>query len=346
MELNIDKDLLMKIDKKFYVPPEHFKLCTKKFDCFEKNKWITCEKCKYKSYSKKNISVLGYNIFGALKYDAYPYNVSKRIKALEIELKNNDADIIILHEVSKKILTKLMKLDWVRKDYYISECDMERINVLYGIGSVILSKIPFFDYKTYVLPGYDMYSLSFGIFIINDKKVIVGGAQYHSCKEMSTFRKAQFHATMEIFKYFNEKENVSNFIWASDLNFDLNKPDKWSESIYLEQLFNRYNFNNKWIDSWKKKYPKLPGYTEDTEINTMRKYMKGNIKRISNGIKKFDIKNIDAEKKQVRFDAIMYNGPNLNISNIKIIGKKSYSINNYDIWPSDHFGLYANIKIN
>ena len=39
----------------------------------------------------------------------------------------------------------------------------------------------------------------------------------------------------------------------------------------MNQLLKRYNFGNVWNDAWVNKYPNKPGYTEDTEVNEMRK---------------------------------------------------------------------------
>ena len=332
LSLEIDKDIQYVIKKKHTISSEN--LQTQKF---ENNKWCPCT--NKDNVNKQEISIIEYNVFGALKYDKKPYDVDSRFELLKNEI-DKKADFIILHEVSKKILLKLMDLDWIRKDYYLSEFNTERVNILYGIGSVILSKIPFQEFRSYVLPGYDMYSLSLGIFLINDKKYVLCGAQYHSSKEFYQFRKAQFHATLEILKKLKENENIMNFIWASDFNYDLNNSSTWEEGKYMSQLLERYTLNYVWKDAW----CKGNGFTEDTEVNEMRKYMKSNSKRIDEV--PFNISNIESEKKkQVRFDAILYNGENLKTTNIEIIGTEGTKIKGVNIWPSDHFGLFATFSL-
>ena len=190
-----------------------------------------------------------------------------------------------------------------------------------------------------------MYSLSLGIFLINNKKYVLCGSQYHSSKGYSTFRKAQFHATLNILLDMKENHGVNDFIWASDFNYDINRPEKWSEAIYMNQLLKRYNLGNVWNDAWVNKYPNKPGYTEDTEVNEMRKYMKGNLKRIKAGIKKFNLSTIKAENKQVRFDAILYNGKTLKVHDIEVIGTQGKVVSGYKVWPSDHFGLFATLSL-
>ena len=346
MSLMIDQELLVSVPKKHYIPPENFKLCTRKFNSHSQrwNKYNYQEEAsKQKKYHQ--FSVIEYNIYGALKYDQHPYEVSKRLQILPDELRKYNADFIILHEVSKKILSKLLTLDWVRQHYYISECNVDRVQTMFGIGSVIFSKVPFLDFRSYGFPGYDMYALSLGIFMINEHKVALCGSQYHSSKSKGTFRKAQFHATMNILEELYQKEKVTNFIWASDFNYDLNNPQKWSESSYMSQLQDRYSLGHGWVDVWKKKYPKLPGFTENTDLNEMRKYMLGNIKRLKEGISKFHPEEVEREHKQVRFDAIFINSSVINMQDIKIIGTQGKTISGVKVYPSDHFGLYGQFKL-
>ena len=107
----IDQELLVSVPKKHYIPPENFKLCTRKFNSHSQrwNKYNYQEEAsKQKKYHQ--FSVIEYNIYGALKYDQHPYEVSKRLQILPDELRKYNADFIILHEVSKKILSKLLTL--------------------------------------------------------------------------------------------------------------------------------------------------------------------------------------------------------------------------------------------
>ena len=338
ISLEIDKDIQYVIEKKHTISSVN--LQTQKF---ENNKWCPCT--NKDNVNKQEISIIEYNVFGALKYDKKPYDVDSRFELLKNEI-DKKADFIILHEVSKKILLKLMDLDWIRKDYYLSEFNTERVNILYGIGTIILSKIPFQEFRSYVLPGYDMYSLSLGIFLINNNRYVLCGAQYHSSKEFYQFRKAQFHATLEILEQLKDNDKIMNFIWASDFNFDLNKSSTWEEGKYMNQLLERYKLNFVWKDAWceGKKNASDDGFTEDTQVNEMRKFMKSNSRRLDEI--PFNISNIEPEEiKQVRFDAILYNGQNLEIDNIKIIGTIENNINGVNIWPSDHFGLFATFTL-
>tara|TARA_A100001015_G_scaffold309120_1_gene407979 strand:- start:1833 stop:2024 length:192 start_codon:yes stop_codon:yes gene_type:complete len=59
----------------------------------------------------------------------------------------------------------------------------------------------------------------------------------------------------------------------------------------MSQLLERYRLDYYWKDAW----CKGNGFTEDTEVNEMRKYMKSNSIRLDEV--SFNISNLNSEKK-------------------------------------------------
>jgi hypothetical protein len=97
------------------------------------------------------------------------------------------------------------------------------------------------------------------------------------------------------------------------LTGDFNLDPSWPENQNLDPAYQ---------DIWPLLHPSEPGYTEDTEVNTMRRIQTG-------------------KHKQVRFDRILLRSeqPGWRAESIQMIGTESISPEMPDAFPSDHFGL-------
>jgi tyrosyl-DNA phosphodiesterase 2 len=77
-------------------------------------------------------------------------------------------------------------------------------------------------------------------------------------------------------------------------------------------------------DAWPTVHPDAPGFSEDPTINRMR-YQRKN------------------SEKHVRFDRILVKSPVLRPLDIELLGTQPISAELPDVFPSDHFGLFASL---
>lgn len=257
----------------------------------------------YKSSIKKDdLKLISYNVWGAPQDESSKYfNFKLRSRAILDILEKENADIVFLQEVSEKWLKVLLNSEFIRNNYFISENKPNRINSTFGLGQIILSKLPLENVNIFGLPGYEMYTLLSAEINHNEDKIQLNNVHLHSCKHHHQFRIAQLKTIFNII----DKSRVTNQIIAGDFNFG----DEWKENKCIRDCY---------ADAWLKINKNLKGFTEDTEINRMRFMFK-------------------KKNKQERFDRILYSGK-INPKDIRIIG--THSVNKEKtIWPSDHFGL-------
>ncbi|MCA9793937.1 MAG: SpoIIE family protein phosphatase [Candidatus Eremiobacteraeota bacterium] len=76
-----------------------------------------------------------------------------------------------------------------------------------------------------------------------------------------------------------------------------------------------------YLDAWQELHPGDPGYTEDTELNGMRRALSG-------------------KPKQVRFDRVLCKA--MRPLRIDLVGTVPVA-GNPEVWPSDHFGLVCEV---
>mmetsp|Transcript_7296 Transcript_7296/g.11096 ORF Transcript_7296/g.11096 Transcript_7296/m.11096 type:complete len:114 (+) Transcript_7296:1-342(+) len=105
----------------------------------------------------------------------------------------------------------------------------------------------------------------------------------------------------------------------------MNLHDAWEE--------NEKNFGNRkdFYDVWSNLYPNDPGFSENTEINSMLKYKEG------------------GKKKQVRYDRIFLidkHPRKLKPVDIQLLGtQKIDTADLSEIFISDHFGLSGSFQV-
>src|SRR3972149_11283160 len=165
---------------------------------------------KNKNFDKININkpklqIITWNILGALKYESHElFAFPDRSKAVNNILKELDADIICLQEVSKKWLIYFLEQDWIKKMYYCSEKDPDRVHYLFGLSNVVFSKIPLYNIISYGLISLQLDTfLTFDIFI-NNNKYNIGTFQMQSTKEYKDFRIVQLKTMFDLIK--NKKD--------------------------------------------------------------------------------------------------------------------------------------------
>jgi tyrosyl-DNA phosphodiesterase 2 len=219
---------------------------------FKNNKWIKSE-CKK---NKKDVKILTYNLWGPpqdkLKYPKF-YKIDTRGNGFVKLLSKIKPDVCCLQEVSKDWLNFFLKSDYIRKKYYITDSNSNRVFMNWGLDNIFLTKVKLDDITVFGLPGMQMDSFLTGCL----NGIMLGTFQLHSGSKYTDFRKLQLKTILNIFK--NKK-----FMITGDFNFTDGDP----ENKILKKIKDPWNIK------------KNPGYTEDTYINKMRYNIKGKHKQV------------------------------------------------------------------
>jgi exonuclease III len=298
-------------------------------------------------------SIMTYNIWGLPPKNDFILKLMKiRINLIADIIIKNNPDIICFQEVSLIPLRILKKrLSYIYKyqyeiDYFFDETLQRNREV----ETITFSKYPVCNYQVYGLDGNLRYNNSlirteFNNFVLYNVYLQAGskkspGQEYY-----------WFHYTrcrIDQLKRIKEliDKDTKPVIICGDFNFHLDGGDEWLEYNEIKDYFK---------DSWKE-LNKKDGFTENTDINTMRW-------------------NLKFQEKKVRYDGILYklgcSEENYLVPYLsKIVGKKSIPLNkqmtklfikNYisddhkkikynnkktiNIFPSDHFGVITKFKI-
>lgn len=165
------------------------------------------------------------------------------------------------------------------------------------------------------------------------------------------YARCRIHEILFIKSLIDKIQKDSPVILLGDFNFDLNGSiEDWPENVHLDKL----GFKDSWIES-NPTLPRSAGNTEETNINTMRW-------------------NNKFEEKHYRYDAILYNDF-LTSMKSTVICDKPFSIikdtslyenytnailskdtsqhdkiikrnGNYELFISDHFGIFTKFRFN
>jgi hypothetical protein len=295
------------------------------------------------------LSIMTYNIWGLPPKNDFIFKIMKiRINLIVNIILKNSPDIICFQEVSlisfnilKKRLSYIYKYQY-ETNYYFDEILKRNREV----ETIIFSKYPVCNYQVYSLDGNLRYNNSliraeFNNFVLYNVYLQAGSkhspGQEHYWFHYTRCRIDQIKRIKELI----DKDNKPVII-CGDFNFHLDGGDDWLEYDEIKDYFK---------DSWKE-IRKNNGFTENTDINTMRW-------------------NLKFQEKKVRFDGILYKSEKIYPIFCKIVGKKSVPLNKemtqlfiknfvsddknkikynnkktINIFPSDHFGVIAKFKIN
>jgi tyrosyl-DNA phosphodiesterase 2 len=266
---------------------------------FRGNRW-TEDVPSAKGFAARNLTLLTFNAW------FMPFGYLERSKALLEIIRFSDADIIGLQEVTPELLEMILEQDWVRKDYLVSDFQGRTVG---PHGVLLLSRLPIRSLVLYNPPSALNRKLLIAELLLNSSMTKIAVCHLDSRKKNAHMRAEQLTGLFPLM------EDAPHAILMGDFNFD---PDSTGETS---------NMDGRYEDMWSLLKPDNPGFTIDTDINTMRLEQKG-------------------EPKKVRFDRILVRSgsPGWRPESIRLLGTDPIKETNPAVFPSDHFGLMARLK--
>eukprot|EP01080_Neovahlkampfia_damariscottae_P007377 gene7377-11699_t len=260
-----------------------------------------------KKFELKKLRILTWNIL----FDIYDKNIIHtefRIPEIFKILKESKADIIALQEVTKTFLNELLKEEWIKKKYLISDIDGMTLEP-YGV--LLLSTIPL-DSLTFYKFSEKSKPLISSFFKFNEKSFGVCVVHLPSDKTNEAEKKREI--------LLKQATGILNHIENALIIGDFNYSDQ-DESLYSSIYKDIYS------DLYRLKNPKEQGYTYDPSVNSIAKMTSS--KLISKRLDRILMKNVE------KFE----------VGEVNLIGTESFYIEqkNCLIHPSDHFGLFTTL---
>ncbi len=243
-----------------------------------------------------------------LTYNAWfmPFADAERSMALLEIIRSGNADIIGIQEVTPKLLGMILEQDWVRKDYLVSDFQGKTVE---PHGVFLLSRFPVRRLAVYNLPGALDRKVLIAELMLNSSVTKIAVLHLESRKKNAHVRTEQLTGLFPLL------EDAPHAVLMGDFNLDT------VGAAEPSPIDGRYE------DVWSILKPEDPGFTIDTDINTMRFEQKGGSKR-------------------VRFDRILVRSgsPGWRPEAIRLLGTDPIRKTHPVVFPSDHFGLMASLK--
>lgn len=269
---------------------------------------IVSGKLKKASPSKgvklNQLSILTFNV---LRYSTA--NGEKRISHIFDILRESQADIIGLNDVSYEFYKSLLSEDWM-KDYYITSTQLSNDKLF--LGSLLITRIPHQQVLEYKLPTRSNKTIRVSKIDVNNKPL---NFVHIHLDESKLDVKLRIRQMTEIEKIVNKLEG-DTFIFG-DFYFG----DKSKEAKFI---------NDNWKDAWIEINPKDPGYTYDPNSNSLLRF-------------------INTKALPSRRDRIMFKSKkdNISVNDAELLGTKKLKskYKNVNLWPSDHYAVRASFSL-
>lgn len=279
---------------------------------------------------------------------------NKRMEIIADKILSSNADIVCLQEIGELTFDQIYpSIKLVYPYFYENPSNFEKNTMgkrKRNLETLCLSKYPAQSFKLFGVEGNLDYNNSM-LMIEYDKFIVFNvylqaGTKYSPGQKDLWFNysRCRYNEYMSIQNYINKNKLTKPIIVLGDFNTNLNgNYDEWPELRAFQQM----NLD----DFWLKKSNNNSGFTENTQINLMRW-------------------NVKFEEKELRIDGIFGSADLFYVKKIKLIGTKPFNIdsefqdkfikyrvpniedklskirkNNDEIklWPSDHFGVLAEI---
>jgi endonuclease/exonuclease/phosphatase family metal-dependent hydrolase len=236
-------------------------------------------------------------------FDAYRQD--QRIAALLRLVRGSGPDIVGLQEITPRHLEMILAEEWIRRDYWISDVSAETV-VPHGV--LLLSRMPIAHLALCELPSEKDRKLLVGQLEINGQRIHAATVHLESAVTNTGLRLEQLD-TVD-----TGLADAAHCVLMGDFNFDPRQAEEQA------RITGRYR------DLWTELRGDEPGYTEDTDLNRMRLIHK-------------------QREKRARVDRILLRStrPGWDPVSIRRIGTRPVSPDEPDVFPSDHFGLVAEL---
>lgn len=307
-------------------------------------------KSKYLKYKHKYLNMIGGNTFRMLTYNVFSGSDEKYYKERQTPtvklIQDLNLDIICLQEATTDFVNEL-NLD---KRYHVyskqESLNIDEKKIVESSGYlVILSKYEIKEKILLYKGGY--YDDGILKVILNTQDILgfdlcvynvhLSGGTYDKPPEVILTKRIRRMLELDILNQ-DLKNNSNKCIIMGDFNSDANSIETFPNSPYKFDekelhIFPEVRFYpSRQIEHIKDMWLTLskdPGFTEDTEKNSFRKYLKKN------------------QKRQARYDQVYYSEcKEIQPKRISLVGTES--IGNQDdiiLFPSDHFGIFCEFTI-
>ncbi|HEX3766355.1 MAG TPA: endonuclease/exonuclease/phosphatase family protein [Kofleriaceae bacterium] len=214
-----------------------------------------------------------------------------RCDALLAELQRRRADVIALQEVTPALLRALLDAPWIRASYQASQCEVTSYDVLI-LSRLTIRRLAQLELPTEMDRRLLVAELACGL--------AVATVHLESTREEAQARAAQLRIIQPALARYPDVALVG------DMNF---QPDDPVENAVLDPSL---------VDTWPALRPGEPGYTVDTDVNTMR----------------LQVRSTPTHK---RIDRVFLRSSHWQARSIELIGTRPIAPGGTFI--SDHFGL-------
>ena len=246
------------------------------------------------SGGRGSFKVLTYNVLGDR------VGMEERVPVLLGLMRDSDADVIALQEVTPWFFRKLMAEPWVEDRYHGTMIDGKF--VVAG-GLFILSKHPIEKTAYERLPGRQERNALVASMTVEGRRMVVGTVHLESPLEEGATRAEQLDIVFGLLK------DADDTILLGDFNFgDGEAP----ETAHLEDTF---------VDMWLALRPDEAGFTWNIEKSEMAR--EGSY----------------PGEESRRIDRMLVRSEVWRPASIRIIGDAPVIAGRKDLFPSDHFGL-------
>ena len=236
----------------------------------------------------RSLDLVTFNVFfGEHHRDA-------RQEALLGLLEELDPDVIGLQEATPELVERIERAAWLEA---YTRSDPE----VHPHGLLCLSRVPVRRFVRH--PLRSMFGRELLIAELED--LAIGIVHLESTRGLSAQRRAQLASIFPRLAVYTD----------AVLMGDLNLCSSWDENGALDPAY---------VDVWPAIHPEHPGWTEDTDINLMRKELRGG-------------------HKQVRFDRVLLRSASWRATEIELVGTRPVASTSPLVFPSDHFGLRARL---
>lgn len=222
----------------------------------------------------------------------------QRRAALLAELERRRADVIALQEVTSPLLAALLEAPWVRAAYQVSELDV------IGYDVIVLSRVPIIRMMVLPLPTEMGRRLVVARLACG---LDVATVHLESISVSGPARAAQLRLIQPFLA-----EASEDAVLVGDMNFE---PDAPLENEVLDPSF---------VDVWPSLLPDDPGYSVDSDRNSMRR-------------------RVLRKETRKRIDRVFARTRRWQPASIELLGTDP--IDAAETFVSDHFGLEAQLRV-